>query len=87
MIAYENLYTDVSFILFNEDLYPLLEYILNDPKVSHKILFGTDYYVVTQKKSEKDLHLNLRAYLGEELFYKIANENPRNFLNSSFKTY
>lgn len=87
MIAYENVYTDVSFILFNEDLYPLLKYILNDPKVSHKILYGTDYYVVTQKKSEKDLHLNLRAYLGEELFYKIANENPRKFLSSGFKTY
>ncbi|WP_158837806.1 amidohydrolase family protein [Polaribacter sp. L3A8] len=87
MIKYDNVYADVSFILFNEELFPMLKFILNDTKVSNKILYGTDYYVVTQKKSEKSLHLNLRAYLGEELFFKIANENPRKFLSTSFKKY
>ncbi|MCF6278960.1 MAG: amidohydrolase family protein [Flavobacteriaceae bacterium] len=87
MVKYDNVYTDVSFILFNENLFPMLKYILNDPKVSDKILYGTDYYVVTQKKSEKALHQNLRSYLGEDLFFKIANENPKRFLSTSFKTY
>jgi predicted TIM-barrel fold metal-dependent hydrolase len=82
LIKYDNVYTDVSFILFNEELFPMLKFILNDSKVSDKILYGTDYYVVTQKRSEKALHQNLRSYLGEDLFLKIANENPKKFLKS-----
>ncbi len=82
LIKYENVYTDVSFILFNEELFPMLKYILNDPKVSHKILYGTDYYVVTQKLTEKSLHQNLRAFIGEKLFFKIANENPKRYLKT-----
>ncbi|QTD39034.1 amidohydrolase family protein [Polaribacter batillariae] len=87
MIKYENVYADVSFILFNEKLFPMLKFILNDPKVSDKILYGTDYYVVTQKKTEKSLHQNLRSYIGEELFFKIANKNPKQFLTTNFKDY
>lgn len=87
MVKYDNVYTDVSFILFNESLFPMLKFILNDPKVSDRVLYGTDYYVVTQKKSEKSLHQNLRAYLGEDLFFKIANKNPKQFLSTSFKKY
>lgn len=80
MVRYENVYTDVSFILYNDDLFPMLKFILNDPKVCDKILYGTDFYVVTQKKTEKSLYQDLRGYLGEELFYKIAHENPRRYL-------
>lgn len=82
MIRYENVYTDVSFILFNEDLFPMLKFILNDPKVADKVLYGTDYYVVTQKKTEKSLFHDLRGYLGEELFFKIAHENPKRYLET-----
>lgn len=87
MIKYEGVYTDISFIIFNQELFPLLKFILQDKKVSHKILFGTDYYVVAQKNSEKALFQNLRSYIGEDLFYKIANENPKAFLSTSFKSY
>ncbi|GMN06474.1 amidohydrolase family protein [Croceitalea sp. MTPC5] len=85
MIKYDNVYSDVSFILFNETLFPLLKFILNDDKVNDKILFGTDYYVVTQKKTEKSLFTDLRGYIGEELFYKIAHDNPKAFLKTSFE--
>ncbi len=87
MIKYEGVYTDISFIIFNEDLFPLLKYLLNDDKVKHKILFGTDYYVVAQKNTEKALYQNLRSYIGEDLFYMISNINARRFLSTSFKTY
>ncbi len=87
MIQYEGVYADISFILFNQELFPLLKFILQDEKVSHKILFGTDYYVVAQKNTEKALFQNLRSYIGEDLFYKIANENPKSFLSTSFKKY
>lgn len=81
IVKYEYIYSDVSFILFNEELYPMLKYLMNDDKVSNRILFGTDYYVVSQKNVDKVLYHNLRSYLGEELFHKIAVENPKNYLN------
>lgn len=52
-----------------------------------KVLFGSDYYVVTQKNTEKDLHLNLRGYLGETLFELISNENPKKFLSTDWNKY
>ncbi|MDH7911362.1 hypothetical protein [Winogradskyella sp. SYSU M77433] len=82
MILYEGVYADISFIIFNQELFPLLKFLLEDEKVSNKILFGTDYYVVAQKNSEKALYQNLRSYIGEDLFFKIANENPKHFLKS-----
>ncbi|CAM4344077.1 amidohydrolase family protein [Flavobacterium terrigena] len=87
MIEYENVYADISFILHDESLFPLLKFILEDDKVKNKVLFGSDYYVVSQKDTEKDLHLNLRGYLGDTLFQLIANENPRKFLTTKFNQY
>ena len=87
MIKYENLYTDISFMIFNEELFPLLKYLLLDDKVNKKILFGTDFYVVSQKKTEKAIYQNLRSFIGEESFYLISHENPKRFLSTSFKTY
>ncbi|MDP2159838.1 MAG: amidohydrolase family protein [Flavobacterium sp.] len=87
MVAYDNVYADISFILHDQDLFPLLRFLLEDDKVKHKILFGSDYYVVSQKNTEKDLHLNLRGYLGNDLFEMIASDNPRRFLSTKFKEY
>ena len=81
MVCYENVYTDVSFILHDESLFPLLKFILNDDKVKHKVLFGSDYYVVSQKDTEKDLFVNLKGYLGDDIFHMISNTNPRRYLN------
>jgi len=85
IIQYEGVYTDISFIIFNQELFPLLKFLLQDEKVSHKILFGTDYYVVSQKNSEKALYQNLRSYLGDTLFFKIAHDNPKAFLSTTFQ--
>ncbi len=61
----------------------MLKYLLRDEKVRHKILFGTDYYVVSQKGLDKDLYQKLRSYLGEELFTLIARTNPQRYLTTS----
>ena len=84
MIKYDNVYSDVSFMLHNEDLFPLLNYLLLDEKVNDRILFGTDYYVVSPKGLDKELYQGIRHGLGEELFHKIAVYNPRNYLRSEF---
>ncbi len=82
LIEYENVYADISFILSYEELFPTLKYILQDEKVRYKILFGTDYYLVSQKNLDKDLYQKLRSYLGEEIFTLIAYTNANRFLQT-----
>jgi hypothetical protein len=46
-----------------------------------KVLFGSDYYMVeSEKYSEKRLSIDLRAELGEDKFWQIANVNPKKYL-------
>lgn len=82
MIRYPNVYADISFILHDRELFPILKYLLQDPKVREKILFGTDYYVVSQKGLDKELYQRIRSYLGEELFELIAIKNPGEYLQT-----
>ncbi|MHC4396273.1 MAG: amidohydrolase family protein [Planctomycetota bacterium] len=83
---YPNLYTDISYTIFNFAEYiPILKVILTDrkdgDKISEHVLLGSDYYMIEQERfSEKQLSMMLRAEIGEELFWKIAEANPQNFL-------
>ncbi len=88
---YPNLYTDVSYTLFTEtpayrpfDYFDFLKVLMSEPNVRERVLFGTDYYMVEREKvSEKEVSIALRAHLGEELYFQIANENPRKYLYES----
>jgi predicted TIM-barrel fold metal-dependent hydrolase len=55
--------------------------MLSHPLVRTHVLFGSDYYMVTQERmSEKEVSVMLRSRLGEELYKQIAYTNPREFL-------
>jgi len=85
---YPNLYTDVSYTLFCETpsyrpftYFDYLKVMLVDKNVHAHVLFGSDYYMVEQERvSEKEVSIALRSRLGEEMYFQIANENPRRFL-------
>jgi predicted TIM-barrel fold metal-dependent hydrolase len=77
---YNNVYTDVSFTMNNRDLFPLLKILMNDPLIRQKVLFGSDYYMVETIANERVFGLDLRAFLGEEMFRDIAEVNPQRFL-------
>jgi predicted TIM-barrel fold metal-dependent hydrolase len=80
---YENVYADISFMLYDRELWPLLKLLLTtNPDLRERVLFGTDYYVVAQKGTERELSIGIRSYLGEELFYQIARKNVDRFLES-----
>ena len=82
---YDNIYADISATLHEERTHPLLKVLLEtNPKLRERILFGTDFYMVSLSKSEKELSLGLRGYLGEELFHQIAVTNVETFLSSRF---
>jgi predicted TIM-barrel fold metal-dependent hydrolase len=81
LIKHPNLYTDISYTLFEKDLIPLLKTVLMDDVLRKQILFGTDYYMVEQELSEKEFSINLRANLGEQEYQQIAEINPKRFLS------
>ena len=79
---YPNLYTDISYTIFNfQENVSLLKVLLEDQDILEKVLFGSDFYMVeSEKYSEKRLSIDLRSALGEDKFWDIANENPKKFL-------
>ncbi len=84
---YDNVYADISYSLYKEDCLPLLKVILeSNEKLRNRILFGTDYYVVSKAASERQYSVNVRGYLGEELFWQIANKNPKEYLKNKFNS-
>lgn len=82
---YPNLYTDVSYTIFNfEERIPLLRMFLTDKLMQEKVLFGSDFYMTRQEAlSEKAMSIRLRDALGECLFHRIAHENPRRWLGEA----
>jgi len=78
---HENLYTDISFTLNRQEYFPLLKVLLSNTKLNKKILFGSDYYMVETKTTERHFGLDLRAYIGETSFKAIAVDNPNAFFS------
>jgi len=67
-----------------------MEEVSDNKKASHfkgrnrlrsHILFGTDFYVVRNHNSDKDLYTEIRAVLDDESFDLIARENTHNYLS------
>ena len=85
ILQYPNIYADLSYILHNEAILPLLIENLKPEheKLRSRILFGTDFYVVRNHKSEKNLWIDLQSALGEQMFDLIARENPKTYLHNT----
>ncbi len=82
MLQYENIYSDISYILHSEKMMPLLnDMLINNEELSKKMLYGTDFFVVRNHKSEKQLYSDLLAVIGEDKMDLISRENPARWLN------
>src|SRR5712691_11237676 len=83
--SYPNLWTDISYTLYaNDEHVYLLKVLLSDPRVSSRVLFGSDFYVVENAElEERRRSVRLRAMLGEDVFDAIARENPKRFLGET----
>ncbi len=82
MLQYPNVYADLSFILHNSAIKPLLKQTLMNSKLCTRVLFGTDFYVVRNHKSDKNILADITDYLSEHEFDQVARVNPRDFLNN-----
>jgi predicted TIM-barrel fold metal-dependent hydrolase len=82
MKKYENIYADTSYTMFsNESFIKYLKIICLDSKIRRRVLFGTDYFLTNlEERSEKQVSIDLRECLGEDLWDLISLSNPVEFL-------
>jgi len=83
---FDHFYADVSYTWEDPSFNNILKIILEesregDQKLYNRVLFGTDYFLVSMETSEKQFAINLRASLGEITFHQISSVNPRRFLH------
>ena len=81
ILKYPNVYADISYILHSEgDILPLLKQTLQNPGLREFVLYGTDFFVVRNHKSDKNIMATITGGLSEEDFDQIARINPANYL-------
>lgn len=81
MLQHENVYADISYILHGEQaIMPLLRSTLQHPTLRRRVLYGTDFYVVRNHKSDKNMLADMRGGLLEREFDQIARLNPLSYL-------
>jgi hypothetical protein len=85
MLQYPNVYADVSYILHDRDTLPLLKDTIDHHILKQRVLYGSDFYVVRNHVSDKEMASNTRAGLTEDEFDQIARFNPADFLKNSIK--
>lgn len=82
MLQYRGVYADISYILHDAPaVLPLLRQTLTQDGLKEKVLYGTDFYVVRNHRSDKDMHACIRAGLSEEEYNMIARDNPHMYLH------
>ncbi|MBK7095933.1 MAG: amidohydrolase family protein [Saprospiraceae bacterium] len=82
MLQHPNVYADISYIVQAEEkITPLLKQLLAHKVFSKRILFGSDFYVVRNHKSDRQILADIQAALTENEFDTIARYNPQTFLN------
>lgn len=83
MLQYDNIYSDISYISHDNAIHTLLKRTLQreNSKLRKRVLFGTDFYVVRNHKSEKQIMADTIGGLTEDEFDQIARINPRSFLS------
>lgn len=82
MLQYNNVYADLSYIIHNSGIQPLLKYTLSNDILKERVLFGTDFYVVRNHKSEKNMLIDILDQMNEQELDQIGRINPKTFLNN-----
>lgn len=83
MLQYPHIYSDLSYILHDLAIQPLLKHTMQNDRLKYRVLFGTDFYVVRNHKSEKHMLADMLDHLSEEEFDRVSRYNPREFLKNA----
>ena len=81
MLKHPNVYADISYILHGDlQILPLLRQTLQHPVLQKRVLYGSDFYVVRNHKSDKNMLADIKGGLSQEEFDLIARTNPIAYL-------
>lgn len=81
MLQYDHIYADISYILHSESgILPLLKQTMKHEKLKTRVLYGSDFYVVRNHKSDKNMLSNISGGLTKEEFEQMAGINPVKYL-------
>lgn len=81
MLQHPNVYADISYILHGDlQILPLLRSTFQHPVLRTRVLYGSDFYVVRNHKSDKNMLADIRGGLLKAEFDLIARQNPANYL-------
>lgn len=86
IINYENVYADVSYTSYDLKYLNLLSEILDNSSIKDRVLFGTDFYVVSNHKSEKQYWIDMEGSLSPDKWDMLSDNNPKSYLNSTYTT-
>lgn len=82
---HENVYADIAYTLGDiDDIGDILLKDLEDEKIRERLLFGTDFFLALQERSERGLLDHLLKIIPADFYYQIAVTNPDNFLHSKY---
>ncbi len=83
MLQYPRVYADISYILHGDQaILPLLKQTLLHPVLKEKVLYGTDFFVVRNHKSDKNMLADMMGGLSQTDFDQIARVNPLVYLKN-----
>jgi hypothetical protein len=81
MLQHDHVYADISYILHGDlQILPLLRSTLQHPELKKRILYGSDFYVVRNHKSDKNMLADIKGGLLKEEFDLISRTNPLEYL-------
>ena len=78
---FDFLYTDFSYNMYNKlFLSKLKEVLISNKKLSKRVLYGSDYYMLLKEGQFNDMLTAFNSEMGELLIKKITRDNPKRFL-------
>lgn len=83
MQKYPNVYTDISYTLYDKAALEKIKPLLNE-EIGKRILFGTDFFMTLQEDAEDLLWKNCLSHLTREKFETLAGQNVDNYLRSKY---
>jgi len=81
MLQYDHIYADISYILHSDaGILPLLKQTMKHDTLKTRVLYGSDFYVVRNHKSDKNMLATMSGGLTKEEFEQMAGVNPVKYL-------
>jgi predicted TIM-barrel fold metal-dependent hydrolase len=90
---YDSLYTDISYALYDKDIFDVIFDESNNPSYGNRIMFGTDFFLTEREQPEKNTYLNfkneakkrtLSNFNNVNAWDQVAGNNVAEFLKSDF---